>query len=162
MLFRLVGATVEARGVFGAVKDDLHGARLRGLAIRRVEVGDAGRVRSNPGPVVARIREELTGLGPPPARIEHRRGGLVGEQLPGGLEPLEQARVHRPEREGGLAHPVGGRGAVEADALPGIDLGLAGRRADAYVFLYILYLKAPNDHPILMYRMYIFDGGCDA
>ncbi len=102
--------------------------RLLGLAVGRVEVDDAGRIGSAPGPVVTRIGEELAGLGSSAAWIEHRGGGLVGEELGRGLEALEQALVDGPEQEGRFADPVGERGAVEMDALPGVDLRLAVER----------------------------------
>ncbi len=56
--------------------------RLFGLAVRRIEVGDAGRVSSAPGAIIAGIGEELARLRAAPAGIEHRRRGLVGEELP--------------------------------------------------------------------------------
>ncbi len=42
--------------------------------------------------------------------------------------------MHGAQQEGGLAHPIGERGAVEDDALPGVDLGLAVERQVVGVF----------------------------
>ena len=52
-----------------------------GLAIRRIDVGDAGRVGATPGSIITGIGPELADLGASAARIEHRRRGLVSEQL---------------------------------------------------------------------------------
>lgn len=41
-------------------------------------------------PVVAGIGEELAGLGPAATRVEHRRRGLIGEELVRRLQALEQ------------------------------------------------------------------------
>src|SRR6185437_15478077 len=57
------------------------GDRLRGLAVRGIDIGHAGRIAATPGSVVPGIGPELTGLGPPPSRIEHRCRRLVGEKL---------------------------------------------------------------------------------
>ena len=47
---------------------------------------------------------------------------------------VEQALVHRPQQEGGAADPVGQGRAIEVDALPGVDLGLAIERQMIGVF----------------------------
>lgn len=77
---------------------------------------------------VAGIVEELAGLGPAAAGIKHGRRRLVGEQLGRCLQPFEQPLVHRAQQEGRVADPVGQRRAVEVNALPGVDLGLAIKR----------------------------------
>ena len=66
--------------------------------------------------------------------IEHRRRGLVGEQLGRGLQRLEQALVHGPQQEGGAADPVGQGRAIEPDALPGVDLRLPIERQVVGIF----------------------------
>ena len=105
-----------------------------GCAIGRVDVGDAGRIRPAPGPVVARIRPELAGLGAAAARVEHRCRGLVGKQRARAFERLQEPLVHGPEEEGGAPDPVGQRRAVEADALAGKDLRLPVERQVVGVF----------------------------
>jgi hypothetical protein len=70
----------------------------------------------------------LAGLGAASPRIEHRRRGLVGEQLAGSLQRLQQPRVDRPEQEGRAAHPVSERRTIESDPLAGVDLRLAVER----------------------------------
>lgn len=70
--------------------------RLLGLAIRRIKIGQPGRVRSVPGTVVASVGEELAGLGSAAARVEHRRRGLICEELGRRLQPLEQTLMDRP------------------------------------------------------------------
>ena len=60
--------------------------RLRGLAIGRVHIGDAGRVGAAPRPIITRVGPQLADLGASAARIEHWRRGLVGEQLGRGLQ----------------------------------------------------------------------------
>lgn len=69
---------------------------LFGLAVGRIEIGDAGRIDPAPGAIVARIGKQLARLGAAAPGIEHRRGGLVGEELAGRLQPLEQPLVDRP------------------------------------------------------------------
>ena len=50
------------------------------------------------------------------------------------LELLQQPRVHRLQREGGAADPIGQGGAIERDALAGVDLRLAVERRVIGVF----------------------------
>src|SRR6185437_13346100 len=57
------------------------GDRLCCFAIRRVDIGHAGRVRTSPRSIVSNISEELTGLGSAAARIQYGRGRFIGEQL---------------------------------------------------------------------------------
>ena len=42
-------------------------------AFQRAEIDHGGRIGTSPGPVVARDRPEIAGLGPPAPGIEHRR-----------------------------------------------------------------------------------------
>ena len=113
----------------GEVRD-----RLLGLAVRRVDIGDRRRVRSAPGPVVSRVGPKLAGLGPPAPRIEHRRRRLVGEQLRRRPQMRENALVHGPQVERGASDPVGERRAIETNALPLVNLGLAIERQVVGVF----------------------------
>ena len=100
----------------------------------RVEIDHGRRIGAGPGPVVAGDRPEVAGLGPPAPRIEHRRPGLVHEQLGRALEVLEQPLVQGAELGGGAADPVRQRRAIELDALPGVDLALAIERQVVGVF----------------------------
>jgi hypothetical protein len=84
-----------------------------GLAIGRVDVGDAGRVGAAPRPVIPRVGPKLAKLGAPAAGIEYRRRGLVGEQLGRALHRRQQALVDRPQQEGCAPHPIGQRRTVE-------------------------------------------------
>jgi hypothetical protein len=70
--------------------------RPLGLAVRRVDVSHAGRIATTPWTILASIDPELADLGASAARIEHRRRGLVGEQLGRCLQRHEHALVHRP------------------------------------------------------------------
>jgi hypothetical protein len=128
--------TAVARGigerVVGRVGIDLENAlepgerpdRMLGAAAGGIEVDHGGRIGAGPGPVVARDRPEVAGLGPPAPRVEDRCPGLVHEQLGRALEVLEQALVQRAELGGGAPDPVGERRAVERDALASVDLAL--------------------------------------
>ena len=102
--------------------------RPLGLAVGRIDVGNARRIGAAPRPVVPGIGEELTGLGPSAPRIEHRRRRLVGEQLGRGFQLVEQPFVHRPQQEGRASYPVGQGRAIQGNALAGIDLGLSIQR----------------------------------
>lgn len=95
-----------------------------GLAVGSIDIDDAGRIGAAPGTVIAGIGEELPCLGPAPARIEHRRRRLVGEQPGRALQHRQHPLVHGAQQEGRAPDPVGQRRAIEHDTLAGIDLGL--------------------------------------
>ena len=99
--------------------------RPLGLAIGRIDISDAGWVGAAPWPIITSVGPKLADLGAPTAGIEHRRRGLVGEQLGRGLQRREQALMHRPQQEGRTADPIRQRRAVELDTLPGVNLRLA-------------------------------------
>ena len=88
----------------GAVAIDLEASseagQMRGgtlvLAVGLVDIGDARRLGTAPGPVVAGIGPQLAGLGLASARIEHRRARLVGEELVRTLQDVEQSLVDGP------------------------------------------------------------------
>ena len=105
-----------------------------GLAVGRVNIGDAERVSAAPGLVVVGIGPELAGPGAPASGIEHRRGRLVGEQLGRFLELGEQTLVHRPQQEGGAADPVGQGRAIQSQSLAGLNLSLPIQRQVIGVF----------------------------
>ena len=102
--------------------------RPLGLAIRRIDVGNAGRIGTAPRSIVPGIGKELTGLGPSAPWIEHRRRRLVGEQLGRGFQLVEQPFVHGPQQEGCAPYPVGQGRAIQGNALARIDLGLSIER----------------------------------
>ena len=108
--------------------------RPLGLAVGRVDVGHAWRIGATPRAIVACVGPELADLGASASRIEHRRRGLVGEQLGRALEPRQQTLMHRPQEPGGAADPIGQGRAIERDALPGIDLRLPVKRQVIGVF----------------------------
>jgi hypothetical protein len=54
---------------------------MLGAAARGVEIDHGGRIGTGPGTIVARDCPEIAGLGPLAFWIEHRRPGLVHEQL---------------------------------------------------------------------------------
>lgn len=70
------------------------------LAIGGIDISDGSRIGAAPGPVVAGIGEELPRLRAATAGIEHRRGGLVGEQLGRSLQHRQQPFMHGPQQEG--------------------------------------------------------------
>jgi hypothetical protein len=80
------------------------------------------------GSVIPGIGPELPGLGSAPSGIEHWRRRLIGEQLGGCPQMIEQAFVQGAQEPSSPADPVGQGGAVELDALPGVDLRLAVER----------------------------------
>ena len=90
------------------------GDRSLGLAIGRIDIGDRRRVRAGPWPVIPRIGPQLAELGAPTAGIEHRRRGLVGEQLGRTLQRRQQALVDRPQQEGPHGRPIGQRRTVSS------------------------------------------------
>lgn len=94
-------------------------------AAGRVEVDDARQSRSAPGPVIAGQRPKVAGLRRAAPRIQHRRSGLVHEELPGSPQMLGQPIHDRLEVEGGLADPIGQHGAVQIEARPRQDPALA-------------------------------------
>ncbi|ESX09824.1 hypothetical protein X767_32715 [Mesorhizobium sp. LSJC264A00] len=101
--------------------------RTLGLSVRRIDIGDARRVAPFPWSVIAGIGPELTCLSLAAAGIEHWRGRLVGEEFWRGLQLAKQPLVDRTQVPGGAADPIGERGAIEIDSLPGVDLRLAIR-----------------------------------
>ena len=105
-----------------------------GLAIGSVDIGDGGRVRAAPGPVVAGIGPELAGLGAAASGIEHRGGGLVGKQFWRLLQPREQPLMHRPQEEGCPPDPIGQGRAIQVEALAGVNLSLPIQRQMVGIF----------------------------
>jgi hypothetical protein len=79
-------------------------------------------------PVIAHVRPQPAGLGPPAPRIEHRHWGVIGMQLPRrhhiAGQRLEQ-RIDQPETP---AYPFGHRRTLELYAFASVDLRLAIQR----------------------------------
>ena len=167
---RDVAALSEFR--IGAVAVDLQDAaescemlgRPRMLAVGCIDVGNAWRSVAGPGPLVACIGPQLAFLDAPASWIEHRRRRLVGEQLGRLLQLLQQPRMHRPQREGGAADPIGQGGAIERDALAGVDLRLAiewrvvGVFGDQHMRDQCLGRYAVLDQPLRRRRLHHFAG----
>ena len=99
-----------------------------GLAVGGIDVGHARRLWAAPGPVITGVGPELARLGPSAPGIEHRRRGLVGEELLRRLEPHEQTGMHGAEQPGGTSNPIRQSRAVELHALAAVDLGLPVER----------------------------------
>src|SRR5262249_17790159 len=81
--------------------------RSLGLAIWSIDIGHSWRVGSAPRAIVARISEELPGLGPPLTWIEHRRRGPVGKELHRALQRGEQPLMNGAQQEGSATDPIG-------------------------------------------------------
>src|SRR3712207_285674 len=98
------------------------------FAVLGIEVDYRRRGAAVPGSVINCIAPQASGLGPAPARIEHRQARVISEN-PGRAHhvPAQEApqRLQPPARP---TDPVAERGAVELDPLPGKDLGLAVER----------------------------------
>ena len=111
------------------------GDRPLGLAIGRIDIGDAGRVGAAPGPIVSGIGPELAGLGAArgrdraPAPSSRRRTAWTAA-----LSSSSRRSCTGRSMEGGTADPVRQRRAIEIDALPGVDLGLPVQRQMIGVF----------------------------
>jgi len=78
-----------------------------------------------PSAVVAGQRPEIPGLGATAPRIEHRRRGLVHEQLGGRLQMLGQPIHHGSQVERGNTDPIRQRAAMDIDTRAGEDLALS-------------------------------------
>jgi len=95
---------------------------------RRVAVDHRRRIGSAPRPIVAGNRPEVAGLGPAATRVEHRRLGLVDEQLRRAEQVLADQAPQRLELGRRVPHPAGERRAVDGDPLAGQHLCLAIER----------------------------------
>jgi hypothetical protein len=115
-------------------------------ASRRVGVYHHGRRSAPPRPVVAGENPEVTFLGAPAPGVEHRRRGLVDEQLGRAQQLITQqppygfdlgrgprVRALRGPRTGS-ADPEGQCRPIDRDALPRQDLGLAIKRTVVGIF----------------------------
>jgi hypothetical protein len=110
------------------------GDRPLGLAIGRVDIGNARWIRTTPGTVIGGIGPELAGLGPATAGIEDGRGGLICEQPGQFPEPHQETLMQRAQMPGSMTDPVCQRRPVQIDALAGINLGLAIQRQVVGIF----------------------------
>lgn len=89
-----------------------------------IEEDDPRRIGTIPAAIITRQRPEVAGLGPATSGIQNRCGGLVHEQLGGGLEVLGQSVKHGPQVEGRDTDPVGQRAAMDVNAGTPEDLAL--------------------------------------
>jgi hypothetical protein len=94
----------------------------------RVAVDDGGRLAAAPRPIITRDGPEVTLLGPPTARIEHRHDGLVGKQSCRTQHDLSEPGDHGGKLGRRVAHPERQSRAIEDHALPRHDLRLAIQR----------------------------------
>jgi len=101
---------------------------------RRIRVDDSRRAGSAPGPVIARDRPEVAGLGLAAPGIEHRHWRLVDGEFGGGQEIGLEPLVQRHQLRGRIADPEGERRAIKLDALGGQHFGLAIQRQMPAVF----------------------------
>jgi hypothetical protein len=104
-----------------------------GLAIRSVDIGDGGRVRAAPGPVVAGIGRELAGLGAAASEIEHWGGSRRQTVL--ATASASRAAAHAPAATGGgPPNPVGQGRAIQVEALARVNLSLPIQRQMVGIF----------------------------
>ena len=105
--------------------------RVLALAVGREAIPGCGGRGAAPGPLVATIGPKARSLGPSCAGGEHpdrcvvHDDGFAGSHVP--ADGLGQRLEERGER-GGLAHPVGQRGAIEVEAIALEDLALPVER----------------------------------
>ncbi len=95
-----------------------------------VEVDHRRRGVATPRPVINGVAPQAPGLGPAPARVEHRQGRVVGEDPRRAHDvPVQQVpeRLQPPARP---ADPVAQGRAVELDPVPGEDRRLAVERQE--------------------------------
>ena len=97
-------------------------------AAGRIEKHHPGRIRTGPGTLVTGQSPQISRLRLAPARVQHRRTGLVHEQMPGLFQVPDEPVHHRSEVKRGLANPVGERGAVQVHPRAGVDLRLTVER----------------------------------
>ena len=129
-------------GLVGGVSVALHDAaigleqlqRMHGTAAWRIGVGDSGRIRPAPGPVVAGNRPEVSLLGASPAGIEHRRHRLIDRDLERAQNEFTQPKIQRLELRGGITDPERQCGALDRDALAQQNLSLAIERQVPGIF----------------------------
>jgi len=116
-------------GISVELEDPVEAAQERfsilATPIGRIEEDNPRWVGAAPVAVVTGQRPEIPGLGPSPPRIEHRRRGLVHEQLGGRLQMFGQPVDDGFEMETCDPDPVGQGAAVDGDARPREHLALA-------------------------------------
>ena len=101
---------------------------------RRIRIDDSRRAGSAPGPVIARDRPEVAGLGLAAPGIEHRYRRLIDSQFGGREEICLEPLVERHQLRGRIADPEGERRAIKLDALGGQHFVLAIERQVPAVF----------------------------
>ncbi len=112
---------VELQRALEAMKECLG---VLAAATGGVEEDHPRRIFATPSSFIARKGPEVAGLGAPPPGIEDRRGGLIHEEMPGGLQMFSQPIDDGPQVEPRDTHPIRERAAVDGDARPGEHLAL--------------------------------------
>jgi len=92
-------------------------SRSGALAVLRIVIRHHRMPRPVPRTVIDGVAPQASGLGAPAAGIEHRQGGVVGEQLGGGQHRAGHQLGERGQPPAGPSHPVRQRRAVQRDAL---------------------------------------------
>jgi len=131
------------------------GGRMLTLAVLGVEVDHRRRGAALPGPIIDGVAPQAPGLGPAPARVEHRQARVVGED-PGRAHdvPTQQA-PQRLEPPAGPAHPAAQGRAVELDTLAREDLRLAVQREDLRLAVERQASGAGESHPRALPEPYV-------
>ncbi len=93
---------------------------------RGVDIGDGGWGTAAPRALVASITPQTPGLAA--TGIEHRQGRVVAEDHRRGDDAVEQALVQKIEPPSRPSDPLSQGRAIEIDAMPGEDPGLAIER----------------------------------
>jgi len=109
-------------------------SRTLGSAVRTVEVDGRRRIGSIPGPVIAGVDPEPTGLGAAATGIKHRDRRVVGEHRLRGEDVLGEACLQRLQPPDRAANPIGEGRAIQLDTVPGEDLALPIKRKVIAVF----------------------------
>ncbi len=123
-----IGEAGVAVGMQEAATARQQRVRVFGLAVRRITIEGSGRRRGAKRTLVAHRRPLPAGLGPPPARIEHRDRRVVGVQREARPNMALDALAEGFEQSGETADPARHDGAVDLDAAAGVDVGLPMQR----------------------------------
>src|SRR6516164_10871738 len=105
-----------------------------GPATRSVAVGNSGRITPTPGSIVTGNGPEVSFLGAPATRIEHRHHGLVDCDLGGVEDELTKPKINRHELGGRIAYPERQDCTLNVEALGEQHLGLPVERQMPRIF----------------------------
>lgn len=101
---------------------------VEALAVGAVAEDHRGGGRAAPATLLAHVGPQPRGARAPAPGIEHRHRGIVGVQARATEDVALQRLTERGEQRARRPHPVGERGALDVNALAGVDLGLAVER----------------------------------